>query len=193
MQRQGSVGDTAAFRIRVAGGVLLAGYLVFVAWCTLRPLQVPWVTPANLRPLDGLRADFALGWAAGVRRVAEGLTLFVPFGVLLPMAGGRLTVSPVGSLIRTMTTAALLSLGIEMLQTGVPGRVVDVDALMLNTLGAALAHAALVPVGRAWLRRRVRRRAGAEIHREKPAQGRTPTIARVGVTPWGDALPPSAP
>ncbi|MGY0069387.1 VanZ family protein [Streptomyces sp. QTS137] len=193
MQRQGPVGGTAAFRIRVTGGLLLAGYLVFVAWCTLRPLQVPWVMPANLRPFDGLRADFALGWATGVRRVAEGLALFAPLGVLLPMTGGRLTVSPVGSLIRTMTAAALLSLGIEMLQTGVPGRVVDVDALMLNTLGAALAHAALVPAGRAWLRRRALRRAGTGIRREEPAQGRTPTIARVGIAPWSDALPPSSP
>ncbi|MCX2928292.1 VanZ family protein [Streptomyces sp. NEAU-W12] len=193
MQRQGPVGGTAAFRIRVAGGLLLAGYLVFVAWYTLRPLQVPWVMPANLHPFDGLRADFALGWATGVRRVAEGLALFAPLGVLLPMTGGRLAVSPVGSLIRTMTAAALLSLGIEMLQTGVPGRVVDVDALMLNTLGAALAHAALVPAGRAWLRRRALRRAGARIRGEEPAQGRTPTIARVGIAPWTDALPPSSP
>ncbi|MEF9905980.1 VanZ family protein [Streptomyces sp. P9-A2] len=193
MQRQGPVGGTAAFRIRVTGGLLLAAYLVFVAWCTLRPLSVPWVMPSNLRPFHGIRADFALGWATGARRVAEGLALFAPLGVLLPMTGGRLNVSPVGSLIRTMTAAALLSLGIEMLQTGVPGRVVDVDALMLNTLGAALAHAALVPAGRAWLRRRDLHRTGAESHREEPAQGRTPTIARVGIAPWSDALPPSSP
>ncbi|SDC71090.1 VanZ family protein [Streptomyces prasinopilosus] len=193
MQRQGPVGGTAAFRVRVTGGLLLAAYLVFVAWCTLRPLHVPWVVPSNLHPFHGIRADFALGWATGVRRVAEGLALFAPLGVLLPMTGGRLAVSPVGSLIRTMTAAALLSLGIEMLQTGVPGRVVDVDALMLNTLGAALAHAALVPAGRAWLRRRALQRVGTEIPREEPAQGRTPTIARVGIAPWSDALPPSSP
>ena len=36
---------------------------------------------------------------------------------------------------------ALLSLGIELLQTGVPGQVVDVDSLLLNTVGVALAHA----------------------------------------------------
>lgn len=193
MQRQGPVGDTAASRVRVTGGLLLAAYLVFVAWCTLRPLNVPWVMPTNLRLFDGIRADFALGWGAGARRVGEGLALLAPLGVLLPMAGGRLAVSPLGSLVRTMAAAALLSLGIEMLQTAVPGRVVDVDALLLNTVGAALAHVAVVPAGRAWLRRRAVHRAGAGTFREEPAQGRTPTIPRVGIAPWSDALPPSSP
>ncbi|MFD6322658.1 VanZ family protein [Streptomyces sp. NPDC058442] len=193
MQRQGPVGVTAASRVRVTGGLLLAAYLVFVAWCTLRPLNVPWVTPTNLRLFDGIRADFALGWGAGARRVGEGLALLAPLGVLLPMAGGRLAVSPLGSLVRTMAAAALLSLGIEMLQTAVPGRVVDVDALLLNTVGAALAHVAVVPAGRAWLRRRAVHRAGGGTLREEPAQGRTPTIPRVGIAPWSDALPPSSP
>ncbi|WGD41157.1 VanZ family protein [Streptomyces cathayae] len=193
MQRQGPVGDTAASRVRVTGGLLLAAYLVFVAWCTLRPLNVPWVMPTNLRLFDGIRADFALGWGAGARRVGEGLALLAPLGVLLPMAGGRLAVSPLGSLVRTMAAAALLSLGIEMLQTAVPGRVVDVDALLLNTVGAALAHVAVVPAGRVWLRRRAVHRAGAGTFREEPAQGRTPTIPRVGIAPWSDALPPSSP
>lgn len=193
MQRQGPVGVTAASRVRVTGGLLLAAYLVFVAWCTLRPLNVPWVMPTNLRLFDGIRADFALGWGAGARRVGEGLALLAPLGVLLPMAGGRLAVSPLGSLVRTMAAAALLSLGIEMLQTAVPGRVVDVDALLLNTVGAALAHVAVVPAGRAWLRRRAVHRAGAGMCREESAQGRTPTIPRVGIAPWSDALPPSSP
>ncbi len=49
---------------------------------------------------------------------------------------------------------ALVSLGIELLQTAVPGRVVDVDQLLLNTAGVVLAHLAVVPAWRAWLRRR---------------------------------------
>ncbi|MFD0335437.1 hypothetical protein ACFQZ0_23580 [Streptomyces erythrogriseus] len=87
MQRQGFIGGTAASRIRVTGGVLLAAHLAFVAWYTLRPLDVPWVMPANLRPLDGIRADFALGWATGLRRTGESMALLAPLGVLLPMAG----------------------------------------------------------------------------------------------------------
>lgn len=193
MQRQGFIGGTAATRIRVTGGLLLGAYLAFVAWYTLRPLDVPWVMPANLRPLDGIRGDFALGWATGVRRICEGLALLAPLGVLLPMAGGRAAASRLGSLIRTMAATALVSLAVEMLQTAVPGQVVDVDSLLLNTAGAALAHAAVVPAGRAWLHRRAVRRSVTALLPEEPAQGRTPTIPRVGIAPWSDALPPSSP
>jgi hypothetical protein len=56
--------------------------------------------------------------------------------------------------VRTVAVAALLSLGIELVQTGVPGQVVDVDSLLLNPLGVALAHLAVVPAARSWLRRR---------------------------------------
>ncbi|WP_309094493.1 VanZ family protein [Streptomyces sp.] len=194
MQRQGSIGGSAAFRIRVTGGVLLVAHLAFVAWLTLRPLDVPWVMPANLRPFAGIRADLALGWPQAVRPIGEKLALLAPLGVLLPMASGRLVVSPLVSLLRTAAAGALLSLGIELLQTGVPGQVVDVDSLFVNTAGVVLAHLALVPAGRSWLRRRT----GAYPPRaplavEEPAQGRTPTIPRVGIAPWSDALPPSSP
>ncbi|GHA08766.1 VanZ family protein [Streptomyces echinoruber] len=183
MQRQGSVGGSAALRIRVAGGVLLVAHLALVAWLTLRPLDVPWVRPANLRPLAGLRADLALGWPEAGLRIGEGLALLAPLGVLLPMAHGRLAVSPLASLLRTMAAGALLSLGIELLQTGVPGQVTDVDALLLNTVGVALAHAAVVPAARARLRRRAQRAGRPADRREEPAQGPTPTFPRVGIAP----------
>ncbi|MER6349108.1 VanZ family protein [Streptomyces sp. NPDC001595] len=193
MQRQGSRGGSAAIHIRVTGGVLLVAHLACVAWLTLRPLDVPWVMPANLRPLDGIRADLALGWPEAARRIGEGLALLAPLGVLLPMAGGRLTGSPLVSLMRTAAAGALISLAIELLQTGVPGQVVDVDSLLLNTAGVALAHLAVVPAGRARLRRRVEHRYPSALPREESPQGRTPTIPRVGIAPWSDALPPSSP
>ncbi|MFG3658291.1 VanZ family protein [Streptomyces sp. NPDC047706] len=195
MQRQGSRGGSAAIHMRVTGGVLLAAYLALVAWYTLRPLDVPWVLPANLRPLAGIRADLALGWPEAARGIGGGLGLLAPLGALLPLAGGRLRASPLGSLVRTVTAGALISLGIELLQTGVPGQQVDVDSLLLNTTGVALTHVALVPAGRHWLRRRarVRRRTSPAPPREDVSQGRTPTIPRVGIAPWSDALPPSSP
>ncbi|MFJ8284515.1 VanZ family protein [Streptomyces griseoluteus] len=155
MQRQGSIGGSAANRIRVTGAILLVAHLALVAWLTLRPLDVPWVRPANLRPLAGLRADLALGWPEAGLRIGEGLALLAPLGVLLPMADGRLSVSAFASLFRTAAAGALISLGIALLQTGVPGRVVDVDVLLLNTAGVLLAHLAVVPAGRARLRRRL--------------------------------------
>ncbi|MET9408412.1 VanZ family protein [Streptomyces sp. NPDC002935] len=183
MQRHGSDGGSAVTRVRVAGGVLLVAHLALVAWITLRPLDVPWVSAANLRPFAGIRADLALDPETAIRRIAAGLGLLAPLGVLLPMAAGRLAVSPLGSLLRTITAGALLSLGIELLQTGVPGQVVDIDSITLNTLGVALAHLAIVPAARVRLRRRAETRRRAAVLREDPAQGRTPTIPRVGIAP----------
>ncbi|MFB8349846.1 VanZ family protein [Streptomyces niveus] len=199
MQRQGS-GGSAAFRFRVAGVVLLLVHLLLVAWLTLRPLDVVWVTAANFEPLAGIKADLALGPLQAARRIGAGLLLLAPLGVLLPMAGGRLTVSPLASLTRTMAAGAFISLAIELLQTGIPGRVVDVDSLLLNTVGVGIAHLLFVPVGRARLRRRrgrgrkpaaapAPRGTGAEppqALREKApqgTQGTTPTITRVGIAP----------
>jgi glycopeptide antibiotics resistance protein len=183
VQRQGSIGGSAAVRIRVAGGVLLVAHLALVGWLMLRPLNVPWVMPANLHPLAGIRADLALGWPKAVRPIGEGLALFAPLGVLLPMTHGRLTVSPLASLLRTAAAGALLSLGILLLQTSVPGRVVDVDCLLLNTTGVVLAHLAVVPAARRRLRRRGDRKEDAPLPQEEAAQGRTPTIPRVGIAP----------
>ncbi|CAL9309345.1 MULTISPECIES: VanZ family protein [Streptomyces] len=183
MQRHGFLGGSAALRIRVTGSVLLVAHLAFVAWYTLRPLDVPWVLPPNLQPFDGIRADLALGWPAAGRAIGGSLALLAPLGVLLPAAGGRLAVSPLGSLLRTTAAGALLSLGIELLQTGVPGQVVDVDSLLLNTAGVALAHLAVVPAGRARLRRGSERGRRRDVPQEEPAQGRTPTIPRVGIAP----------
>ncbi|MFE9628950.1 VanZ family protein [Streptomyces sp. NPDC006527] len=195
MQRQGSIGGSAAIRIRATGSVLLVAHLVFVAWFTLRPLDVPWVMPANLHPFAGIRADLRLGAPQAARRIGEGLALLAPLGVLLPLAHGRLHPSPLASLVRTATVGALLSLAIELLQTGVPGQVVDVDSVLLNTAGVALAHTAVVPAARAYLRHRTERHdhraeAGqgpthdpARDPAQEPPQGRTPTIPRVGIAP----------
>lgn len=186
VQRHGSEDGSAVTRVRVAGGVLLVAHLALVAWITLRPLDVPWVSAANLRPFAGIRADLALGPEVAARRIAAGLGLLAPLGVLLPMAGGRLAASPLGSLLRTTAAGVLLSLGIELLQTGVPGQVVDIDSIMLNTLGVTLAHLAVVPAVRARLRRRAETRRRAAVRREDHAQGRTPTIPRVGIAPWSE-------
>lgn len=201
VQRQG-FGGSAAIRFRTAGLVLLLLHLLLVGWLTLRPRDVLWVTAPNLEPFAGIGAALASGPSEGLRYLGEGLLLLAPLGVLLPMAGGRLAVSSWGSLVRTVAAGALVSLGIELLQTGVPGRVVDVDSLLLNTLGVALAHAVVVPAARARLRRgpghrgpRARGgavRPGRDAEREplpgyEESQGPTPTIPRVGIAPWSDA------
>ncbi|MER5772329.1 VanZ family protein [Streptomyces sp. NPDC001985] len=191
----------------MAGALLLLAHLVLVGWLTLRPLDVPWVTAANLEPLASVKAHLSLGPAEAVRGIGGGLLLLAPLGVLLPLAGGRLAVSPLASLARTVAAGALLSLGIELFQTGVPGRVLNVDSLMLNTAGVAVTHLLVVPAARARLRRRravapvlpgvgeqpSRAAGGARaagtgpgpgaLLREDAPQGPTPTISRVGIAP----------
>ncbi|MFF4173130.1 VanZ family protein [Streptomyces sp. NPDC001744] len=191
MQRQGS-GGSAAVVVRVVGSVLLLAHLLLVAWVALRPRDVAWVTPPNTVPLDGLRADLALGGAEAARLIGEGLVLLAPLGVLLPMADGRLRVSGWASLARTTAAGALVSLAVELLQTAVPGQVVDVDSVLLNTAGVALAHLLLVPAGRSRLRRRAEagrtgssggtvRGRGSALLRDEGSQGATPTITRVPI------------
>ncbi|MEU0301801.1 VanZ family protein [Streptomyces sp. NPDC006175] len=181
----------AVIRFRAAGVTLLLAHLLFVGWLTLRPLDVPWMTAANFQPFAGIRADLALGTAEAVRRIGEGLLLLAPLGILLPMAGGRLLVSPWASLARTVAAGALISMAIELAQTGVPGQVVDVDSLLLNTTGVALAHLLVVPLSRSRLRRGNRAGAGdlsrigngTRSSRGEAPQGSTPTITRVGIAP----------
>ncbi|WP_345039470.1 VanZ family protein [Streptomyces sannanensis] len=192
MQRHGSDGSAVIRSLRVAGLSLLLAHLLLVGWLTLRPLDVMWVTAPNWQPLAGIRAMLTLAPVEAARRIGGEVMLLAPLGVLLPLAGGRLFVSPLLSLARTAAAGALISMGIELLQTAVPGQVVDIDSLLLNTAGVVLVHVAVVPAGRAALRRRRRTRGeGAPLPGEDRSQGSTPTIPRVGIAPWSDALPAS--
>ncbi|RFU84362.1 VanZ family protein [Streptomyces triticagri] len=191
MQRQGSDGRGAVVHVRAAGAVVLAVHLLVVGWFTLRPLDVPWVSAANLQPFAGIRADLALGPTEAARRIGESMLLLAPLGVLLPLVGGRLRASRLTSLMRTVAAAALMSLTIELLQTGVPGQVVDVDSMFLNTAGVAIVHLSLVPAMRARLRRRAEAPPAVPLPREEASQGSTPTIPRVGIAPQSDVLPAS--
>ncbi|MEU9082150.1 VanZ family protein [Streptomyces sp. NPDC048357] len=189
MQRLEAGGSAATataihLRLRLLAGVLLVAHLLVVGWLTLRPLDVPWAAAANLTPLEGIRADLAYGPLEAARRIGEGLALLAPLGVLLPLVNGRLalsTLSAWSSLARTAAAGALVSLSIEMLQTAVPGQVVDVDSVLLNTVGVLFAHVAVVPALRARLRR-------SQTRSHTVYQGTTPKISRVGLGPWTDVL-----
>ncbi|MGP3927489.1 VanZ family protein [Streptomyces sp. 8N616] len=184
MHRLGS-GDRPTVRFRATGLVLLVAHLLVVGWLTLRPLRVPWVPAANLRPLVTIRAELAQGPWDAVHSLGPSLLLLAPLGVLLPMAKGRLAACGLGSLAHTVFTGAMVSLGIELLQTDVSGRTLDVDDLLLNTAGVAIAYLLLVPLLGVVLRLRRKDRGGtaAALHREEGSQGPTPTIPRVGIAP----------
>ncbi|AZM48285.1 VanZ family protein [Streptomyces sp. WAC 06738] len=200
MQRH-ATGGTAALRFRVAGVVLLVLHLTAVWWFTLRPNAVPWVDAANLRPLTTIRAEFGDDPWAALRYAVESLFVLAPAGVLLPLIGGRVDASPVGSFVRTVFAGSMLALVVELLKTTVPGQVANVDTMLLYILGVALAHLAVVPAVRARLRRHPAGRAAGAAHAEKAAgteaagteaaertadgkaQGTTPRITRVEIAP----------
>lgn len=129
----------------MAGGVLLAAHLALVWWLTLRPNAMPWVDAVNLRPLDTIRTEFDEDPGAALRSVGESLLLLAPAGFLLPLAGGRLSSSALGSFTRTVFAGGVLALGTELLRTGISGQVANVDAVLLHTVGVALTHLAVVP------------------------------------------------
>nr|WP_202542868.1 VanZ family protein [Streptomyces sp. SID8382] len=183
---QGPFGRRAAFRYRAAGFLLLVAHLSFVCWLTLRPVNVPWVSPATLEPLATIRADLALSPWSAARSIGGGLLLLAPLGVLLPLAAGRVEVYPLASLVRTAFTGAMVALGVALLRSEVTGQIMNMDSVLLNTAGVVLAHLLVVPAVRACLRRRAYRRRTAPLPRDDGAQAPTPTIPRVGIAPWSD-------
>jgi glycopeptide antibiotics resistance protein len=172
------------YRVRAAGLLLTAAYLAFVCWLLLRPHSVAWVPAPNLRPFDTIRADLAAGPVDAVRRIAEGLGLLAPLGVLLPMAGGRVRTAGVTSFVRTVFAGLMVSISVEFTQTMVPGQLFDVDALLLNTAGVALAHLLVVPAAR----RHLRSREEAPTPASAPAPAPAP-VPRLTITPQRDDPP----
>lgn len=73
--------------MRVTGLLLLVAHLSIVAWLTLRPRTVPWVSATNLEPLATIRAALAHGpsWEA-VQHLGGSVLLLAPLGVLLPLS-----------------------------------------------------------------------------------------------------------
>ncbi|MEU1419425.1 VanZ family protein [Kitasatospora sp. NPDC005751] len=150
--------------LRLVGLVGLTLHLALAGWLVLRPLPVAWVYDANLTPLASLRSSTA--W-----QVLGELLLLAPLGVLLPLAGGRLRAPWLPSFLRTTGASALLATALEFLSSWAPGHILNVDHILLASVGVAIVHLALVPGCRSLLLRP--RRAGAD----RPAPARAPAPA----------------
>ena len=73
--------------------------------------------------------------SSAVTNVLGNLFLFVPLGILVPCLYKKMS-----SFSRTVLVGFLISLAIELTQLVTPGRVTDVDDLIVNTLGAAVGY-----------------------------------------------------
>ncbi|MFI9269168.1 VanZ family protein [Kitasatospora sp. NPDC052896] len=149
--------DALPARLRTVGVVLLALYFVALGWYAQHAVAMPWAYDGNLTPFASVRADLAVGGTDGLLRIAGGLLGTAPLGVLLPMAGGRLRVSAVGSFLHCLGLSTLIATALEAARETLAGQLPDVDRVLLGVIGAGVLHLAVVPAGRAVLRARLRR------------------------------------
>jgi glycopeptide antibiotics resistance protein len=129
-----------------------AAYLALVAAITILPTHLsafrrPQSLHINLVPLDYSFRCFLLdrNQHPGVttfclRNTLGNIALFLPLGILLPLLSPRFQ-----TYRRVILFALCLSLGIETIQFGLRffgnPRAVDIDDVILNTLGAAIGFA----------------------------------------------------
>lgn len=139
---------------RPVGAVLVTAHLSAVYWLIWRSADGPWAAAGSASPLGTIRTYLALGPMAAVGHLGGALLLLAPLGFLLPLAVGGVNAHPLGSFARTTFAGMMLAFGTEVVRAGLSGQVFDLDVLLLNTAGVALAHLAVVPAARAALRRR---------------------------------------
>jgi len=132
--------------------IIFAAYLGLVACITILPtrlstFRLPNSNHVNLIPLDYSFRCFLQDRNAHhhltafcLRNTIGNLVLFMPLGILLPIASPRFQ-----RLRRVMLFALSLSLSIELIQFVLRFfgnlRAVDIDDVILNTFGAAIGFA----------------------------------------------------
>ncbi|MBF9073236.1 VanZ family protein [Streptacidiphilus fuscans] len=139
---------------RRLGLLLLTVHLGVLLWVTVHTTPTPWVADTNLTPLASVRVELEAGTAQAYLELLRSILALAPLGVLLPLAGGRRDAPAFASFARTLLTGILIATAIEVVQTTLGLKMANVDDILLAVLGIALVHLAVVPAGRAWLRRR---------------------------------------
>jgi hypothetical protein len=137
---------------RRLGLLLLTVHLAVLLWTTLRTTQPVWLADSNLTPFASVRTELAGGTTRDYLALLRSLLALAPLGVLLPLAGGRRDAPLLSSFARTLLAGILVATGLEVLQTTLSLRLLNVDDILLACIGIALTHLAVVPGARAWLR-----------------------------------------
>jgi len=123
-------------RVLTAGAVLAA-----VVALTLAPRAIAW--PARTLVLDALD-HLPPSWSALVlgasADVALNIAFFVPLGAAIAL------LLPLRWAPASLLLCALVSLAVETLQAGIPGRVPDAEDVVLNTIGAAIGTVVVIAV-----------------------------------------------
>lgn len=114
-------------------------YLSFVFYFTLMPVitSLPFLlshtyTRMNLTPFS----DLINNRGAYIKELVLNIIMMVPFGFLFPLVGKKKN-----GFFKTMLSAFLLSLGIEVLQPFINGmRTSDITDLITNTMGGSIGY-----------------------------------------------------
>lgn len=118
---------------------LLVGTFVMLSYATIFwygfPLDFhPAYRFLNLRPFAWAITPYAMGTARMAAQLLLNVAMFVPVGLLLPVAFRRLRRFP-----RTAVVCLAVTLSIETLQYFI-GRSADIDDVLLNLLGGMLGY-----------------------------------------------------
>lgn len=123
--------------LREAAVAALFIWIMVIVQLTFFPLIIifyDWASGVNLVPFASISQFLNDGFPAiGFRNIVGNIILFVPLGILLPLLSTRLR--SFGSLL---WRGMLISAGIEVLQLATRARALDIDDVILNTLGMAI-------------------------------------------------------
>ena len=130
-------------RLRTLGGGILMATLVLIVATTLVPVVAGAPATVNLTPGATIRNYLRFGDdILSARNLGLNIALFVPFGLGLALWRRW-------GVVRTVPVALVVSALVEGAQYVLPlGRAVDVDDVVLNTLGALLGAVTVVVVRR---------------------------------------------
>ncbi len=123
--------------MRLLAGLFTLAWLAVGLVLALRPIpEVEALTPDNLVPFHTF-ARYLGALGVNLPQIVGNLGLLAVIGFPAPVAWRWLD-----RWWRAIPAAAAVSIAIELIQVPIPGRAADIDDVILNVAGAALAYGA---------------------------------------------------